>query len=158
MLPAMTNYEDVLADLEKEHAELRFQSFSSETALSLGLSLVDRAKREKKAIVIDISLGGHQLFHYSFAGTSPDNDAWAKRKSNTASRFWKSSYYIAVLLEQRKLTLEERYGLSTSEYAVSGGSFPIFIKDTGAVGTITVSGLKLNEDHLWVVEAIRDHL
>ena len=44
------------------------------------------------------------------------------------------------------------------EYAAHGGSFPIILKGSGVVGTITVSGLAQEEDHLLVVNTLRDYL
>jgi len=74
------------------------------------------------------------------------------------ARFGKSSYYMGVFLRHHGLSLEQRYFVSTTEYAVHGGGFPIILRGTGVVGAITVSGMAHEEDHLWVVEAIRAHL
>jgi uncharacterized protein (UPF0303 family) len=54
--------------------------------------------------------------------------------------------------------LEEAYQISESHYAAHGGCFPIIVKGTGMVGTITVSGLAQEEDHKLVVQAIREYL
>ncbi len=149
---------DLLEALNREHDELQFTEFSSETALALGMALVERAGREKKVITIDITRFGHQLFHYAFDGTRPDNDEWVKRKSRTVARFGRSSYYMGIFLRCNELTLEQKYFVSQADYAVHGGAFPIIIRNTGPVGTITVSGMTQEEDHRWVVEAIRAHL
>jgi uncharacterized protein (UPF0303 family) len=62
------------------------------------------------------------------------------------------------LLKSKGKRIEEAYLISESEYAPHGGCFPVMIKDTGLIGTITVSGLPQEEDHKLVVEAIRDYL
>ena len=54
--------------------------------------------------------------------------------------------------------IQEAYLIPESEYAPYGGSFPIIVKNTGLVGTITLSGLPQEEDHKLVVQAIRDFL
>ena len=62
------------------------------------------------------------------------------------------------LLKSKGKRIEEAYLIPESEYAPHGGCFPVIIKDTGLIGTITVSGLPQEEDHKLVVEAIRDYL
>ncbi len=152
----MNNYDELLKELEQQERDLQFQEFTNETALKIGLILVERAKKENKRITIDINRNGHQLFHYSCQGTSPDNDQWVIRKSRVVSRFYRSSYYITTLLAKTGKTLEEKYKISSIEYAASGGAFPIIIKDVGVVGAIAVSGMSQGEDHDWVVSAIKE--
>ena len=57
--------------------------------------------------------------------------------------------------EVGKISLD---ALDTRDYAHHGGSFPIFLKGTGCVGTITVSGLPQREDHCLVVEIVAAYL
>ena len=49
-------------------------------------------------------------------------------------------------------------GFDNREYAAHGGSFPIVLKGTGQVGSITVSGLPGPEDHAMVVSVLKDYL
>jgi uncharacterized protein (UPF0303 family) len=122
------------------------------------MHLVRKARLEKKAVAIDISIGKHQVFHCALEGTDHENDRWIKRKSRLASKFRKSSYYIGTLLKLQNKTIEEEYGLSADRYAPFGGSYPIITMKEGFVGTITVSGLPDHEDHEMVVAAIRWYL
>ncbi|MEJ2608258.1 MAG: heme-binding protein, partial [Anaerolineales bacterium] len=55
-------------------------------------------------------------------------------------------------------SIEQMFLLPENEYAPHGGCFPIIIKGTGVVGTITVSGLAQEDDHSAVVRAITHHL
>ena len=48
--------------------------------------------------------------------------------------------------------------VSEAEYAPHGGCFPVFIKGSGLIGTITVSGLAQEDDHQLLVDVIRDYL
>lgn len=146
--------EDELAQLAAEEASLQFSAFNAETAWALGTALKQEAERRGVAVSIDIQLAGHTLFHYAMRGTSPDNAEWIRRKRNVVSRFHKSSYAIGLRLQLRNATLEERYGLSMNDYAAHGGCFPLTIKDTGCVGTITVSGAPQLEDHQIVTTVI----
>jgi uncharacterized protein (UPF0303 family) len=150
--------DDILKQLLQEEQELQFTRFNEDVAWQIGCQLVERAKKEVLPVTIDITRGSHQLFHASLPGTSPDNDEWVKRKVRLVYRCGHSSFYIGQLLKSKGKRIEEAYLLSESEYAPHGGCFPIIVKDTGIVGTITVSGLAQEEDHKLVVQAIRTYL
>jgi uncharacterized protein (UPF0303 family) len=150
--------EDILEQLLWEEHELQFESFNESTAWQLGSRLVERASKDGLPVAIDITRGGHQLFHASLLGASADNDEWIKRKARLVYRFGHSSFYIGQLLKGTGRRIEEAYLIPESEYAPHGGSFPIIVKNTGLVGTMTVSGLPQEEDHKLVVQAIRDFL
>jgi len=102
-----------------------------------------------------------QLFpdnSFAMAGTSIDNGEWIKRKNNVVKRFGHSSYYMGISLQNAGQTIEEKYLISSSDYAAHGGAFPLIIRDVGVVGTITVSGLPQQEDHELVVTTLKQFL
>lgn len=150
--------DDILKQLLQEEQELQFTKFNEEVAWKLGSLLVELARSRSLPVAIDITRGSHQLFHASLRGTSPDNDEWIKRKVRTVYRFGHSSFYIGQMLKSKGKTMEQGYLISESEYGPHGGCFPIIIKETGVVGTVTVSGLPQEEDHKLVVEAICSYL
>lgn len=154
----MGDSDELLQKLREQERELQFTSFSNETALEIGLALLKRAVSKNKAVTIDITRYGQQLFHYAMEGTSLDNDEWIKRKTNVVRRFGHSSYYMGVYLRNSGQTIEEKYLLPESEYAAHGGSFPLIIHSVGVVGTITVSGLPQAEDHELVIETLRQFI
>lgn len=150
--------DEILKQLLQEEQELQFTRFNEDTAWKLGSQLVEQARSRNLPITIDITRGSQQLFHASLRGTSADNDEWVKRKVRLVYRFGHSSFYMGQLLKSKSKRLEEAYLLSESDYAPHGGCFPVIIKDTGVIGTITVSGLAQEDDHKLVVQAIRDYL
>lgn len=150
--------EALMKEIKDQEKELQFNKFNNLDALNIGIMLVEKAKKGNLKITIDIAKNNQQLFHYSCEGTSPDNDQWVIRKNRVVNRFYTSSLYIGTRLKLLEKTMEEKYNLSSAEYAASGGAFPLIIKDAGVVGTITVSGLAQEEDHKLVVEAIREYL
>jgi uncharacterized protein (UPF0303 family) len=154
----MEDYDQLLSELKHQEDELQFGEFTNDTALALGLRFVEAARKDNKALTIDICRNGQQLFHYAFAGTSADNDAWVKRKNNVVNRFGHSSYYMGTHHRARGTTFEEKSLLDPTEYAAHGGAFPIIIKNVGVVGTVTVSGLPQVEDHEMVVRVLREFL
>ena len=150
--------EALLKKLEAEERELQFERFSNEDAVALGLSLYETAREKELPVPIDITRTGHQLFHLSMPGTSPDNDQWVARKIKLVNRMGMSSYRVGTLLRSLGMTLEERFELSHYEYAAHGGCFPVILKGTGPIGTVTISGLAQEDDHAMVVNAIRQYL
>ena len=150
--------EDKLKILLQEEQELQFTFFNETTAWQLGTQMAEHAMRDNLPVTIDITRGQHQLFHYSMLGTAADNDEWIKRKVRLVNRFGHSSFYMGQLLKHKGKTIEQSYLISESEFAAHGGCFPIIVKGTGMVGTITVSGLPQEEDHKLVVESIRSFL
>jgi uncharacterized protein (UPF0303 family) len=147
----MTDRLDLL--LEQENT-LQFTRFDSQTAWRLGSYLVQRSKKDNLGIVVDISLSGHCLFHYSANGTSLDNDTWIARKIRTVLRFGHASYYMGCKLALEGTSGAARYYLDERDYCFHGGGFPIILKGTGVIGSLAVSGLKQEQDHDLAVQAL----
>ena len=149
---------NILKMREQEHEELQFESFSNSLALKIGLRIVEKAEAEKESITVDIRKHGQQIFHFACKGTSADNDDWIIRKNRVADRFGKSSIYMKEFLQEKGVSLEELFFLDSRDYASFGGAFPIIIRNTGMIGTVTVSGLPDEKDHELVVSVIREFI
>lgn len=154
----MVNIQLTLQEVQQQEHELQFTSFNNQTALDLGLLIVENAKQQNKKIVIDIIRHSQQLFHYAFDGTSLDNDRWITRKNRVVNHFGQSSLQMGLLLKSIGKDIKEVFFLDPTEYAPNGGAFPIIIQEVGVIGTITVSGLSGEEDHMMVVSAIQQYL
>ena len=152
------NDEDLLAELVAEQEALQFARFCFDEAYAIGQDLVEHARRDRLAVTIDVAVSGQQLFHAALPGTAPDNDQWVIRKNRVVGRFFRSSYYIAKLLEAKGQTIETVFGVPSAEFAAFGGAVPITVRGTGVVGTVTVSGLPHQDDHRMVVDAMRRYL
>ena len=112
------------------------------------------AMERRLPVVIDVRRFGQPLFYAALEGTTPDNAAWVRRKSNLVARFHCSSYAISLKLKDQGQTLLEKYGLPDADYAAHGGSFPLAVAGAGVVGSVTVSGLPQRADHELAVEAL----
>ena len=119
-----------------------------------GSSAVGLAKERRLPIAVDIRRHGHQLFHAALPGATPDNDEWIARKIRVVDRFRASSYLVGRRLSANGRTLDQSQGVDPVLYAAHGGSFPVWIRGVGVVGSVTVSGLPQADDHALVVEAI----
>jgi uncharacterized protein (UPF0303 family) len=154
----MDNYAQLLDTLRQQEEELQFRNFDNDTALRLGMRIVEVARFGRKAITVDIVRNGQQLFHCALAGTAPDNDEWLRRKRNVVTRFGHSSYYMGTHYRARGTTFEAAARVDPNDYAAHGGAFPVIVKGTGVVGTIAVSGLPQIEDHELLVGVLREFL
>lgn len=148
------DHDALLKELKEQEERLQFTVFTNEMAVEIGMYLYQKAREEKLPVTIDVTRSGQQLFHAALPGTSPDNDQWIIRKCRVVNRFYQSSYRLGIQLKNEGKSLEDKYNISTLEYAPHGGCFPIILKGTGVIGTITVSGLEQSADHAMVVEAV----
>jgi uncharacterized protein (UPF0303 family) len=149
----------LLESLLEQERRLQFHKFDNETAITLGLALVERGRADSLPITIDITRARQQLFHVALAGTAADNDEWLRRKTNLVYRYGHSSFYIGTQWKISGVPFEKQFeGLSIADYAAHGGCFPVILKGTGMIGTMTVSGLPQAEDHRVVVETIERFL
>lgn len=146
--------EYTLESLLAQEASLVLDHFSNDDAWTLGSTLVDLARSRKLPVAVSIIRGGQRLFHYAAPGTAHDNDLWLERKLATVLHFGHSSLYMELKLQEQGSSLQEKYGLGPAAYVVAGGAFPLVIAGTGLVGGAAVSGLKGEEDHALVVEAL----
>lgn len=149
----------ILEKCLEEEKKLQFDSFSNEDALTLGLMIIEIVKTqyqngEKRGVAIHIERNAQTLFTYFMDGSSYENDSWYKRKKHVVERYNHSSMYIGEIFMAKGSTVNAASFLPECEYQAVGGSFPIFIKDTGAVGTLSISGLTSEEDHDICVTAL----
>jgi uncharacterized protein (UPF0303 family) len=125
---------------------------------ALGSRLRELAAKRGAPVAIDIRRFGQVLFYSALPGATPDNAEWIRRKSNVVQRFLRSSYAIGLSLKEAGATLASQYGLTDTDYAVHGGSFPLCVAGAGIIGSVTVSGLPQREDHALVVQALCEQL
>lgn len=134
--------------------------FNADIAWAIGSYIreIALAEHPNKGIVIDISLASGQILFHTTSNsslTSGDNDEWVRRKQRTVVRFGKSSFYVGSKLRLKNKSMEDALFISLKEYASHGGSVPIRVQglDT-VVGTLTVSGLAQEEDHLLALKGL----
>lgn len=142
---------------EQEH-RLQFPSFDLRDAWALGSLLVEMATARALGVTIRITHGDQIVFHAALPGTTPDNDEWIIRKIRTVRRFQHSSFLVGRMFELDGDDFNEATGLAMTEYVAHGGCFPILIRGSGQIGTVTVSGLPQQDDHALVVEALEVYL
>ncbi|MBS1183310.1 MAG: hypothetical protein H6Q99_3190 [Proteobacteria bacterium] len=150
--------QEFLDDLLAQEDRLQFAAFDNDTAIALGLHLVELGRARHLPITVDVRRAGQQIFHAALAGTSADNDEWVIRKNAVVMRFGHSSFYMGRRAALKDVPFHEAMLVDPRDYAAHGGAFPIRVIGTGLVGTVTVSGLPQHEDHALAVEAIENLL
>lgn len=142
-----------VATLTAEAARLILSAFNEDTALTLGQTLVSFARAENLPVVINIRTADRTLFHAALPGAAPLNDNWARRKSNVALMFQKSSLLVGTEMREKGSSLAND-GLPDADYADHGGAVPICVQGVGMVAVATVSGLPQRDDHALVVRGL----
>ncbi|SHG59203.1 heme-degrading domain-containing protein [Massilia sp. CF038] len=150
--------EITLADIARQESTLQFDSFSNDMALEIGLKIIELAREARQSVAVDIRRNGTQLFYHGMPGTSSDHADWIRRKNNLVDRSGHSSFYIHTEVKNRGGDYDAIPTLDPREYAAHGGAFPLTLRGTGQIGTITVSGLPGPEDHALVVRALQAYL
>ncbi|MEA4965957.1 MAG: heme-binding protein [Oscillospiraceae bacterium] len=148
-----------LSIVREQEARLLFPSFSSQDALSLGLSIAHLcADRYCGCAAISILSDETVVFSYKMEGTGPENEFWMTRKLAASRRTGMSS--LRVLLEEEAgapLLLPDdpqRAGC----FVACGGCFPLRMADGALRGYLLVSGLNHYEDHQVIADALSAHL
>ena len=144
--------------VEKQEALLRFDHFSYKDAWKLGVLMVNEAREKKLPIAIRITVNNLVIFSHVLEGANAHNEQWLNRKHNTVFVRQESSLHLFTVAELEGKTLEKDWLLDPMEYALCGGGFPLYLKGTGVIGTICVSGLPHVEDHMFITSCLEKFL
>ena len=150
---------DILAEIAASEAQLVFPHFDETVAWSIGSALVEQGRAGGLPIVINIRTPDATLFHAALPGSAPDNDEWARRKSNVTLRRHRSSYAVGLEFKARGIAAPgAQEGLPATDFATHGGSVPVRLRGGRVVAAVTVSGLPQADDHAMVVAAMTAEL
>lgn len=138
---------------EQEHI-LRYESFTRENALELGLKIVELVKANGWGnAAVRIVEDNTTIFAYKMPGTSAENDWWMDRKLAVARRAGCSSLRAYVDAESglREAFWEDR----PENFASCGGCIPVFMTDASIPWAyVLVSGLAHYHDHQIIADAM----
>ncbi|EMD40450.1 hypothetical protein CERSUDRAFT_130307, partial [Gelatoporia subvermispora B] len=156
-----------------EECSYRFQSFSANDAVTLGLSLRKRFRASSrhakgKGLVMSIqTVAGHTLFACTVGDLGGMNgvgdvslDSWACLEGMVAvvRRTGHSSYYIEKGMSAMGKT-PKQMGVQDG-YRVCGGAFPIWLENAPCcpIAIVACYSGSSQDDHHLVVSAVRDYL
>lgn len=143
--------------VEEQEMTIRRDDWSVEVINRICTSIREWALENRKSIYILARVNGFVLYSSSTGTASRNNTIWAEKKARLAEQYGQSSLRVSARAEKDPRSLEEQ-GLNYHDYGISGGSFPILLSSGLCIGSITVSGMKGEEDHQLVVDSIRKDL
>lgn len=147
-----------LEALLEEQEQLELSNFNYDFVWKLGTSLYQAASKESLPIAIEIRHSEDVVFRVLLPGATIDNFDWTRRKAAVARRFHRSSLYMRVDAQTKGYDLNTRFRLSREDYVASGGGFPLMIRGSSLIGTVSVSGLPDVEDHRLITARLADML
>lgn len=154
----MSDSENLIETITAQEKALVFSAFDENIAFAVGGLLVETARRDAAPVVINIRTPDRVLFHAALPGSTPDNDHWARRKSNVTLRYHKASMRVGESFRLKGQVVGPDLGLDPLDFASHGGSFPVRVKGAGVVAAITVSGLASIDDHRMIVAVLEAFL
>lgn len=148
-----------MAQTKNENKEvlkkIELDSFSNRMALDMGMRIIDLAKSRDQHVAVEVCRLNHTVFIYVDDNLPADKHNWLRRKANVAKQFEESSLSVKNDLKEGNMSLDKTFGLDDKDFIAKGGSIPIFVKNVGMVGIITVSGLHDEEDHKIILDALK---
>ncbi|KXN87960.1 hypothetical protein AN958_07970 [Leucoagaricus sp. SymC.cos] len=163
-----------------EESTYRFQAFSTDDAITLGLSIRKRFRASSrhgkgKGLVIAIqTIAGHTLFsctvgdlgHPSgIADVSLDSWGCLEGMINVVRRTSHSSYYVekgmsAMGKTAKQMGLDENTRVSGGEFDRLGVAFPIWLENAPCcpIAVIAAYSGSSQDDHNLVVNTVRDYI
>ncbi|MDT3427844.1 uncharacterized protein (UPF0303 family) [Paenibacillus forsythiae] len=139
--------------LQQEYG-LELDSFSAEDAVTFGMKVLEISGERSKYIVVAVRRNGKLLFYKAGADTVIAQDELIRRKTNAVNRQGHSSLYLFLKYDGDEQAFCQVYDVSPEDCALHGGCFPIKLRNTKVVGTVAVTGLTAEENHLLCLQAL----
>lgn len=140
-----------------EEDSLRFTQFTYADAWALGSAMVASAAAEEFPVAIAIDFGEQRVFHAALAGSSATNNDWLTRKFGAVAKHNCSSWALTCLYREKQIDYFEEGGYRRADIALSGGAVPLRVAGS-LIGAVGVSGLDEEDDHEFVINALRAHI
>jgi uncharacterized protein (UPF0303 family) len=133
---------------------LDFTTFDHARAWALGSSMVASAVHRGLPIAIAIAFGEQRVFHAALAGSSATNDDWLSRKFRAVAKHNCSSWALACGVRAEAADYYGEGGYARGDIALAGGAVPLRVHGS-LIGAVGVSGLAEEDDHRFVIDALR---
>jgi uncharacterized protein (UPF0303 family) len=143
-----------IATIEQAYS---FLSFDAHIAFELGMFYLEQAKKNNLPIVVDISSNDLVYFHFANTGSTPNNERFIQRKSNTVMRFYHSTWWVNHKVNHDTNAMHEKYGTNNEDFSILYGGWPILVKGLGVIGSICISGLTQEQDNQLIMDGLNQY-
>jgi uncharacterized protein (UPF0303 family) len=137
-----------------EENGLGFPAFSYLQAWDLGSAMVSAAAARQLPVAIAINFGEQRVFHAALAGSSATNDDWLARKFRAVAKHNCSSWALKCQIRAEGGDYYADGGYRAGDIALAGGAVPLRVRGS-LIGAVGVSGLAEEDDHRFVIDALR---
>lgn len=152
------DFQDLQNTIDAQESMLKFEHFTNEDALQLGILAVNEAKAKGINMAISIRKPNNAIvFQHLMKTTNGANQRWMQRKFNTVIESEHSSLRMSCREAITNQTIEE-FGHNLADFTYCGGGFPIVLKNDEVVGVFICSGLFHMKDHEFAVNVISKFL
>lgn len=129
--------------------------FTKADGWKLGNVVLDLAGDDKKKIVVSIKLFDQHLFYFAGEETVKDNEFWVHRKRGVVERHEHSSLFVGREYGDDEKEYYKHNAVAPEDFAIHGGGFPIRVENVGIIGSIVVSGLVSEQDHMLCYNSLK---
>jgi uncharacterized protein (UPF0303 family) len=143
-------------EIREQMKETELEHVSAAEARKLGEIIRELAGARGENISIAIRLNGRPVYFAAGDETTPDNEAWISWKQNDVERFRMPSLLLKLQYGGDNGRFLQDRRVNPDLYALAGGGVPICVKNAGQVGSIVVSGLTDEEDHMLCVNGLKE--
>ncbi len=153
------DYTKYIQIITEQETLLRFESFTNQDALALGLKIIEKsAKYGGKPVGVRVDIDSFTVFYHTMNGTDASNGWWMQKKLNASLKTGKSSLLNRLEIVTLKNTSSYPWSLNEACYALWGGSFPINDKNGVPLGFVMTSGLDHQCDHQILADSLAEIL
>lgn len=141
-----------------QEEKYKFKDITQEDICQLGEYLKEISLKLEKPVAVEAALGNFVVYRFYPEGRGLNEETWIAAKRNTVMAYGVSSLHVMLKMMNKGLAQSNTFSaLDPGKFALSGGGFPLKLKNNLLIGSICVSGLKGEEDHMILIQALERH-
>lgn len=140
---------------KEQEERYKFDELTHKDICQLGEYLKEISLELEKPVAIEAALGDFVVYRFYPEGRGIHEEVWISGKRNTVTAFGISSKHVMLKMINKGLAQSRSFSdLEPGKFALSGGGFPLKLKNGLLVGSICSSGLSDDEDHMVLIKAL----
>lgn len=144
--------------LRRQEEILRVEKMTADDCLELGMIMIRLAKEKYcQGAAVRVITNGQNTFSFLMEGTTTNNEWWMNKKLNTCRMTGVSSILSLVEVAECLRPMEPEFEIENN-FALCGGCFPLKNAAGRLLGYALCSGLKHQDDHQLIADALAEYL